>query len=407
LGAFLGGIATALPTILASAARVVGKFLQGITNQIPGVVAKGAKLIITFLTEITKRVPQFAAAGAKLIISVITGIGNTYDRIIRAGVSVIKRLINGIAQAVPDLVDAGFKAIIRLLNGIERAIRNNSKQMRDAGWGIADAIIDGMVDGLHELWHRAIDWANNAIHQLPKAVRKVLGIGSPSKVFAEIGRYTMMGLEKGLSDNHQPILNTATNIGNRLISTFTDVLQVRSQSKALNEVGKGVVLGFRDGLDGSTNDIHSSFQSLRDKISTEMDIQKSNLKQDGEGAAIALTDSLAKVFDRVNAEIDTDITITPVLDLSRVQQDASKMYEFLQYAAPVTASVSADHASNISTAAESVRVANFVQDVSTPAAPATVHFEQNNYSPDPLSNIEIYRQTNNQMSLFRNKLFLV
>jgi hypothetical protein len=39
-----------------------------------------------------------------------------------------------------------------------------------------------------------------------------------------------------------------------------------------------------------------------------------------------------------------------------------------------------------------------VAPIASTAAPTSVTFEQNNYSPDPLSNIEIYRQTNNQIS---------
>jgi hypothetical protein len=60
----------------------------------------------------------------------------------------------------------------------------------------------------------------------------------------------------------------------------------------------------------------------------------------------------------------------------------------------ITAATSFDQATVISDQTAALTTSTIVPAV----APTTVKFEQNNYSPDPLSNIEIYRQTNNQLS---------
>jgi tape measure domain-containing protein len=286
LGSLLGGIATALPTVLASAARVVGKFLEGVTAHLPAVITKGAALIVTFLTEITKHVPDFVKAGAKLIFSVIVGIGNTLGGIITAGVRVIKKFVFGIAQAVPDLVDAGYKAVIKLINGTAAAIRENSHELNAAGINLASAIIDGMVDGFKQLGHKAIDGVKGIISGLPGAAKKLLGIHSPSTVFAEIGKFSMLGLSAGLDGNHKSVMDSAGNIGNGLINKFKDVFQIQSPSKVLKEIGQEVGRGFKDGLDGSATDIRNSFQSLKDKIRTEMENQRQ-----------AISDENAKIRD--------------------------------------------------------------------------------------------------------------
>ncbi len=47
------------------------------------------------------------------------------------------------------------------------------------------------------------------IDQIPKAVRDVLGIASPSKVFAEIGGYVGLGLQQGMTSSIGTALDSA------------------------------------------------------------------------------------------------------------------------------------------------------------------------------------------------------
>jgi hypothetical protein len=70
---------------------------------------------------------------------------------------------------------------------------------------------------------------------------------------------------------------------------------------------------------------------------------------------------------------------------------------------PVVASASLDQASAISlekTALDAAQAAEVAQ------AGPSFQFEQNNYSPEALSDVEIYRKTNNQLSQVKSALGL-
>jgi hypothetical protein len=277
---FLYGIFVNLPRIISTAASVVKQFLTGITNQMPGVIAKGAKLILTFLNEIIKHVPDFVRAGGRLIVAVINGISDNLDMVLKAGVRLIKRFVNGVAQALPEVVDAGFRAIIKFLHGIAKAIRDNDDALINAGADILDALVDGVVKAAGRLGGPLKKAIEGLFGMLPHWARKILGIHSPSKVFAEIGENTMMGFSQGIDGSHKSVLDSASNIGNALIGTFKDVFQIRSPSKVLKEIGKEVGHGFRDGLDGSVDDIRNSFGSLKEKVRTEMGNQRQSLDEE-------------------------------------------------------------------------------------------------------------------------------
>jgi tape measure domain-containing protein len=63
---------------------------------------------------------------------------------------------------------------------------------------LGQSIIDGLKKGAEEAWKRFRSWIGDAISELPVWVKKILGIASPSKVFASIGYNMMAGMAKGL-----------------------------------------------------------------------------------------------------------------------------------------------------------------------------------------------------------------
>lgn len=59
-------------------------------------------------------------------------------------------------------------------------------------------IVQGLINGLAQMFPNAARLVGEFAAKLPEPVRKALGIHSPSRVFAEIGGFTMAGLEQGL-----------------------------------------------------------------------------------------------------------------------------------------------------------------------------------------------------------------
>ena len=95
-------------------------------------------------------------------------------------------------------------------------------------------------------------------------------------------------------------------------------------------------------------------------------------------------------------DINANPTITPILDLTHVRSQAGELSK-LTTVAPITAAVSLNQASRISPLTADQQAAML-------AGGSAVHFEQNNYSPKALTNVEIYRQTRNQLSQLKTAL---
>jgi len=64
--------------------------------------------------------------------------------------------------------------------------------------GLPGQLVDGFINGITAEWGRLISTMDGLAAQLPESVRRVLGIRSPSRVFAEIGLHTAAGLSQGI-----------------------------------------------------------------------------------------------------------------------------------------------------------------------------------------------------------------
>lgn len=85
-------------------------------------------------------------------------------------------------------------------------------------------IADGIWSGLKTGWGKIITGIKSLAGLLPEGVRKVLGIKSPSRVFAAIGGHTMDGLREGLQRGHAGPLEAVQDIAKRLTAAGAGIM---------------------------------------------------------------------------------------------------------------------------------------------------------------------------------------
>jgi hypothetical protein len=95
--------------------------------------------------------------------------------------------------------------------------------------------------------------------------------------------------------------------------------------------------------------------------------------------------------------------ITPVMDLSQIDQDANRISGIFNGVPKFTPNISYQQASNISREA----VQETTPDVATDVRPRDVLFTQVINSPTELALSDIYRQTSSQIALAKQELSLI
>lgn len=79
-------------------------------------------------------------------------------------------------------------------------------------------LMQGMVQGITNGLTAVKDAITGAADSSITWFKEKLGIHSPSRVFAELGGYTMAGLEQGLANNQQGPLAAVTNMGKQMVT---------------------------------------------------------------------------------------------------------------------------------------------------------------------------------------------
>jgi len=365
--ALLKGISDHIGQVVEQVADIVVKFLNAVASAYPRIVTAGFNVLLNFLRGIGNNITRVIDTAGDIVAHIITGIGNNIGKVISAGSGIITKFIEGVGNSIDNIIDRGAAMVNRIITGIG----NNIGKLVDKGTDMAVQVIKGLADAAVKLATAGGD----AVLDVLRGVRKWLD-DNASKV-GEEGRRIAVALIGGLASGVLGIDVTALakNVINHIkgaIGKVKKFFHIGSPSRwVADEVGmplaQGIALGMSDG---------------------EREIER---------AGASMLQTLRSTLRDIPAQIDMDVnpTITPVLDLTQVKQEAKKLGD-ISNVTPIRV------AAEISAARE----AQLNTDVDPETGAKVFKFEQTNISPVALSEAEIYRQTNNQLSQAKSALGL-
>lgn len=202
-------IVRALPSVLSALVSALPKILQSIIDFL---VTSGPTLLkqaISFLMEIVNAIPSIASSLAsnlpKIITSIISTLASNAPRILSAAVSMLGEIVKAIPQIGQQLVSNApqiISSIVKGLAGGYKALFNIGKDMLKGLW-------EGMKSLSSWIWDKISGFFNKTI---VGGIKKLLGIASPSKVFAEMGEYSAEGYIGGFAKTMQSANKTLSRV---------------------------------------------------------------------------------------------------------------------------------------------------------------------------------------------------
>lgn len=184
------GITQAIPNLIPAAVSAVTELITTIIGKLPDIIATGIDLLIALKDGILAALPDLIAAVPELIIALTTTIISMLPDIIIAGVEIILALAEGLIQAIPQLVGE----IPRIFDAIDEALKAADARLLEMG----KHIVEGLKQGISNAWDSIKTWFAEKVKSLIGNVKDLLGIKSPSKVFAEIGKRLNEGFAVGI-----------------------------------------------------------------------------------------------------------------------------------------------------------------------------------------------------------------
>jgi hypothetical protein len=195
-------------TVAENLLPVVERILENI-----GVVVqeKGPEMIEKFVGYAVEKLPQVIELGMKMVLAIVSGLANNLPQIVRSVLDMLATIVETFVSSLPDIVNVG-KQIVK---GLWEGIKAMGSWIKEKVTGFFGGIVDG--------------------------VKGVLGIHSPSRVFAGIGENMALGLGDGWDDEYGNIkrgITSGLDFGTASVG-FADSGIGISSAAIVNGLGEG------------------------------------------------------------------------------------------------------------------------------------------------------------------------
>ena len=213
IAALVTGLLSALPDLTGTSVEMVGALLLGIAEQLPGIIVAAATAVQGIADKLTspESITLLVQAAVLILLALANGLVGALPELIDTIPIIITNLVDAVLASLPEIVEAGLQIIIALASGI---ITNSGHVLAvvpklivalvhafgsyvSSVVGIGKAIIDGIRKGITEQWERLKSDVSNLFTGLVSWIKKLLGIHSPSRVFADIGQNMAAGIGDG------------------------------------------------------------------------------------------------------------------------------------------------------------------------------------------------------------------
>ena len=146
-----------------------------LTNIADTVKEQGPEMISQFVGYAIDKLPEVVALGLQMVLALVKGLAQNLPKLINGALEMIDTIAGALYDALPDIAEVGVEIVKGLWEGIKSMVSWLKDKVSD--------FIGGIVDG----------------------VKGVLGIHSPSRVFAGIGKNMALGLGQGFDRQMQSV----------------------------------------------------------------------------------------------------------------------------------------------------------------------------------------------------------
>lgn len=254
-------------------------FMEAMTASLGSIIEFLSSAVQAILTALIENIPLFVEFLDLLVNTVLAKLIEWTPTIVEAAFTMLLSFLGGMRDNIQEVVETAIDIVINFIEGIASKIDD----IVDAGFDLLEAFIEGIEHGIND--------------RMPDLIQDFIGLGG--ELIAGIAKGLLGGVGKALSaigDVCKSILNKAKSI-----------FDSHSPSKEFEKIGRWNDEGLAQGLL---------------KYSRYAENAASNV---GENTMDSLRDSLSNIAEAIDSDIDFSPTITPILDLSEIQNGAKSI----------------------------------------------------------------------------------
>lgn len=269
------------PKIMVTGGKIIITLVRGLINAIPTLIANipqilramwnaftafnwmslGSSMISGIAGALRSGIGSLFSAAQSLCVTIVNAFINLPTVLFNAGATAIVHLIQGFRSAWGVITSIGGRIVVAVISGLvslasrmwssaKSAASRMLSAFRAVSWGsVGTHIISGIIRGIAGAAGKLFSSMKNLASKALSAAKKVLGINSPSRVFAaEVGRWIPAGIAVGVTQNSGILSSVMDDTAKSMTASFNPNL-VRNaqiswsgatQNNAANQTGNVV-----------------------------------------------------------------------------------------------------------------------------------------------------------------------
>ena len=243
------GLVPMLPQIINMLLQGLIQIISALADALPDLLPQIVEAILDIIPVLIDNLPLFIEAGIKLIVGLALGIVQSTPKLLGAVVNIVNSIVKFFLNLPSMLFNIARNTMLQFGNVFvtnANAVYNKAKNLASKVVngiktilspskliGIGKNLISGLWNGIKAKFDSVVEGVKSLAAKLPKAVRKVLGIASPSKVMFKLGGYTTEGFIEGInslkSELDKQMVNTfslSPNVTNSASTNFSPSINV-------------------------------------------------------------------------------------------------------------------------------------------------------------------------------------
>ena len=234
-----------LPELIPAAVDAVLTIVGALIDNLPLLIDAAVQLITALVMGLGSALPELIPAAVEAIITIVQGLLDSMDQILEAAFAIIQGLAEGLLNALPELIDALPEIIMTIID----FITNNLPLIIEMGIELTIQLAFGLIKAIPQL-----------VARLPEIVAAIVtGLGKAVGAVFEIGKNIVTGLWEGIKSLGSWIADKVSGFFSGIVDGAKSLLGIHSPSTVFAGIGEnmglGIGMGFTDAMRGVEKDI--------------------------------------------------------------------------------------------------------------------------------------------------------
>lgn len=248
-------ILSLLPELIPAAVDAVLTIVGALIDNLPLLIDAAVQLITALVEGLGSALPELIPAAVEAIITIVQGLLDSMDQILEAAFAIIQGLAEGLLNALPQLIDALPEVIMTIIN----FITNNLPLIIEMGVKLTVQLAFGLIKAIPQL-----------VARLPEIIAAIVtGLGKAVSAVFEIGQNIVTGLWNGIKSLGSWISDKVGGFFSGIVDGAKNLLGIRSPSLVFAGIGENMGLGIGEGFTSAMKGVE---KDITDSIPTDVDL---------------------------------------------------------------------------------------------------------------------------------------